>query len=70
MTVRVVYNTERDQNTVSDGYLYERYSVREYWIIHPIDKIIMVYQLVEKSKYARPEVYQIDEVIKIGILRI
>ena len=48
-------------------YLYERYSVCEYWIIHPIDKIIMVYQLVEKSKYARPEVYQIDEVIKIGI---
>lgn len=27
----------------------------------------MVYQLIEQGKYARPEVYQIDEVIKIGI---
>ncbi|EGW36551.1 Uma2 family endonuclease [Desulfosporosinus sp. OT] len=47
--------------------LYEKYSVREYWIIHPIDKIIMVYTLIENGKYARPEVYQIEEVIKIGI---
>ena len=48
-------------------YLYEKFSVREYWIIHPIDKIIMVYKLVEKGKYARPEVYPIDETIKLGI---
>lgn len=48
-------------------YLYEKYSVREYWIIHPIDKIIMVYKLIEKGKYARPEVYQIDEMVKLGI---
>lgn len=47
--------------------LYEKYSVREYWIIHPIDKIIMVYTLIENGKYARPKVYQIEEVIKIGI---
>lgn len=48
-------------------YLYEKYSVREYWIIHPIDKIIMVYKLIEKGKYARPEVYQIDEMVELGI---
>lgn len=47
--------------------LYEKYSVREYWIIHPIDKIIMVYTLIENGKYARPKVYQIEEIIKIGI---
>ncbi|ODA39362.1 Uma2 family endonuclease [Desulfosporosinus sp. BG] len=47
--------------------LYEKHSVREYWIIHPIDKIIMVYTLIENGKYARPKVYQIEEVIKISI---
>lgn len=47
--------------------LYEKYSVREYWIIHPIDKIIMVYTLIENGKYARPAVYPMEEVIKVGI---
>ncbi len=48
--------------------LYEKYSVREYWIIHPVDKIIMVYKLVEQGKYARPEVYQIGDNLQVGIL--
>ena len=49
-------------------YLYEKYSVREYWIIHPIDKIIMIYMLIEKGKYARPEVYQIEATVNVSIL--
>lgn len=47
--------------------LYEKYSVKEYWIIHPVDKIIMVYCLMESGKYSRPLIYTINETIKIGI---
>lgn len=34
----------------------------EFWII-----TIMVYKLIEKGKYARPELYQIDEIVQLGI---
>lgn len=47
--------------------LYEKYSVKEYWIIHPIDKIIMVYVLEERGKYSRPTVYPMGEEIKMEI---
>jgi Uma2 family endonuclease len=47
--------------------LYERYSVREYWIIHPIDKIIMVYKLTEQGSYGRPDTYPIEDNIQVGI---
>lgn len=47
--------------------LYEKHSVKEYWIIHPIDKIIMVYTLEGRGAYSRPSVYPLGENIKIGI---
>lgn len=47
--------------------LYEKFSVKEYWLIHPVDKIIMVYKLEELEKYARPIVYPFEEEIPLGI---
>ena len=43
--------------------LYEKNRVSEYWIIHPTDKIVMVYRLLENGKYGRAEVYSgVDKV--------
>ena len=47
--------------------LYEKNQVSEYWIIHPIDKIVMVYRLSENGKYGRPEVYSEADHVKVGI---
>lgn len=47
--------------------LYEKNQVREYWIIHPIDKIVMVYRLSENGKYGRAEVYSEADKVKVGI---
>jgi Uma2 family endonuclease len=67
LVMEIVSPSSISMDYIKKLYLYEKYSVREYWIIHPIDKIIMVYKLVENGKYARPEVYQIDELIRIGL---
>ncbi|MFH1096124.1 MAG: Uma2 family endonuclease, partial [Candidatus Desantisbacteria bacterium] len=45
---------------------YERAQVKEYWIVHPIDKTILVYKL-EGNKYARPAMYSAEDRIKVGI---
>ena len=47
--------------------LYEKNQVSEYWIIHPIDKIVMVYRLLENGNYGRAEVYSEKDRVKAGI---
>lgn len=49
-------------------FLYERVGVQEYWIVHPVDKTILVFVLGEDKKYGRPEVYAEEGNIKVGVL--
>ncbi|MFH0998669.1 MAG: Uma2 family endonuclease [Pseudomonadota bacterium] len=48
--------------------LYERFGVIEYWIVQPLDGLIMVYQLNPDGRYGRPAVYSESDVITVGIL--
>lgn len=45
--------------------LYENYGVKEYWIIQPIDKVVMVYHLNEQGQYARPLIYTAEDVVEV-----
>jgi len=47
--------------------LYQRFGVKEYWIVDPIHKTIQVYKLDEQGKYSFPETYAGDDKIKVGI---
>jgi Uma2 family endonuclease len=47
--------------------LYEKNQVSEYWIIHPLDKIVMVYRLLENGNYGRAEVYSEKNSVNVGI---
>lgn len=38
--------------------LYERHGVREYWLVHPTDRVALVYWL-ENGVYGRPEAYEL-----------
>jgi Uma2 family endonuclease len=37
--------------------LYERQQVPEYWIVHPVDKTVTVFQLTENREYGKPRIY-------------
>jgi Uma2 family endonuclease len=41
--------------------LYEQHGVKEYWIIHPEDRWIMVYLLNAQANYGKPEIFGMDE---------
>jgi Uma2 family endonuclease len=43
----------KDQRQKRDAY--ERAGVREYWLVHPTDRVVMIYRLVDGA-YGRPEV--------------
>jgi len=48
--------------------LYEKHGVKEYWVVHPIDNIVMVFKLGKNKKYGKPEVYTEEDKIKTAIL--
>jgi Uma2 family endonuclease len=57
--------TSKDHTTKLN--LYEKHQVPEYWIIHPLDKIVMVYRLSENGRYGRAEIYSEKDKAKVGI---
>ncbi|MGB9663053.1 MAG: Uma2 family endonuclease [Moorellaceae bacterium] len=61
-------------NTASRDYiqklaLYERNGVKEYWIVHPLDKIAMVYRLTKNGQYGRPEIYSEEHSVPVSIFQ-
>jgi Uma2 family endonuclease len=47
--------------------LYERRQVPEYWIVHPVDKTVMVFQLNDNHEYGKPRIYAGDHQIQVGL---
>lgn len=47
--------------------LYERHGVREYWLVHPVDRVVMVYRRGSDGSYGAPTVYGPEDAIPVGI---
>ncbi len=47
---------------------YEEFGVKEYWIVQPLDRVLMVFRLQRGKKYGRPDIYTFDHTVKVGIL--
>jgi len=48
--------------------IYEKFGVKEYWIIHPVDQILMVFKLLPGNKYGRPDIFSSQDQVKVVIL--
>ncbi len=47
--------------------LYEKHKVPVYWVVHPVESIVMVYKLNERRQYGRPEVFSSEDVIELNL---
>lgn len=47
--------------------LYERVGVREYWLVHPVDRIVIVYHQ-QDGGFGAPDIYELKETLAVGIL--
>jgi len=42
--------------------------VKEYWILHPNDRTLLVYRLTDDGRYAPPDVYGEGDVAPVPLL--
>ncbi len=43
--------------------LYEKHGVKEYWIVYPTEKMIMVFSLNENNQYGKPTTFSDNDII-------
>ena len=48
--------------------IYERFGVKEYWVVHPFEQLVQVFKLQENAKYGIPDRYGTGDVISVGLL--
>lgn len=54
--IEVVSPSTASKDAIEKFNLYEKFKVKEYWIVRPEEKTIMVFKL-ENGRYGRPDVY-------------
>lgn len=69
MVVEVVSPSTASQDYVKKLNLYEKYLIKEYWIVNPKNNNIFVYKLDENNQYSEVKVYDIKEKIRVGIFK-
>src|SRR5512135_1548576 len=57
--VEVISPASASHDQVIKRRLYERYGVREYWLVHPADRVVTIYRLFGKE-YGKPEVQELS----------
>lgn len=66
MIVEVVSLSNSRDDYVKKLNLYEQFKVKEYWIVNPIKKNILVYALTDKG-YDMPDMYTFNDKVKVNI---
>ena len=66
MIVEVVSPSNSRDDYIKKLNLYEKFKVREYWIVNPIKKSILVYTLSENG-YEMPDSYTFNDKVKVNI---
>jgi Uma2 family endonuclease len=69
LIVEIVSSSTFRKDVKDKFFLYEASGVREYWLVYPNEKTVMVYKLEENGKYGRPEVYSEEDSVKVGIFQ-
>lgn len=66
LVVEVTSPSTAGKDQVKKRALYESNGVREYWLLHPDDRLVFVY-LLGKEGYGKPEVYDETMTVKSAI---
>jgi len=64
LIIEVISPTSISTDYVKKLALYEKYKVKEYWIVHPIDNTVMVFVLGDDNQYGKPGIFMENSQLK------
>ncbi|WP_028571867.1 Uma2 family endonuclease [Desulfonatronum lacustre] len=65
--VEVLSPKTASRDHIAKRRIYEQAGVREYWLVHPEDRVVMIYRL-EKEGFGKPDVVPMEGETGVGIL--
>jgi len=65
--VEVLSSSTASHDQILKRRIYEKHGVREYWLVHPTDRLVMIYRLL-KDEYGKPDVVEMKDETAVGIL--
>lgn len=65
--IEIISPSTVQRDMIEKVQVYERFGVKEYWIVHPVDEIVMVYKLQDNKTFGRPQVYSSKHKIAPGL---
>ncbi|MEQ1622564.1 MAG: Uma2 family endonuclease [Methylococcales bacterium] len=65
--VEVLSPSTASHDQIKKRQLYERHGVREYWLIHPVDRVLTVY-ILSNGEYGKPEFYELLGETAVSVL--
>lgn len=68
LVIEVVSPTTLKRDLREKFYLYEKAGIKEYWVVNPTEKNVLVFVLGEDKKYRRHEIYFEDEQVRVKVL--
>ena len=48
--------------------LYQRHGVKEYWLVYPNDRTLLIYRLSDEGRYMAPDVFGEDDTVPVSLL--
>lgn len=67
LVVEIVSPSNARHDLMRKFNLYELHQIKEYWIIHPEERYLLIFQLDENGRYGRPENHGDDDRIKVSL---
>jgi Uma2 family endonuclease len=68
LIIEIVSPSNASMDYITKFKLYEKFKVKEFWIVDPTDKIVQIYEL-KKKEYGKPRVYSENDKAQVGIFK-
>lgn len=67
LVIEVLSPATAGHDQVLKRHVYERSGVREFWLIHPLDRTVTVYRLIDGA-YGKPYIQELSGNTRVGVL--